>query len=113
MLYVSLYFFLTTLLLFSICYNFANLFCALKLHKVVFNDAIKSVTQDKERVIEDLRLRVELLTDETEKLRRLLHNAANESTDQFMTALASENQGLKVRYSSVFFYFCLFRIIFN
>ncbi|XP_068228950.1 RB1-inducible coiled-coil protein 1-like isoform X2 [Palaemon carinicauda] len=65
--------------------------------QVVFNDAIKSVTQDKERVIEDLRLRVELLTDETEKLRRLVHNAANESTDQFITALASENQGLKER----------------
>ncbi|KAK7079607.1 hypothetical protein SK128_015411 [Halocaridina rubra] len=65
--------------------------------QIVFNDAIKSVTQDKERVIEDLRLRVELLTDETEKLRRLLHNAANDSTDQFMTALASENQGLKER----------------
>ncbi|XP_069995576.1 RB1-inducible coiled-coil protein 1 isoform X3 [Penaeus vannamei] len=65
--------------------------------QVVFNDAIKSVTQDKERVIEDLRLRVELLTDETEKLRRLMHNAATESSDQIMTALATENQSLKER----------------
>ncbi|XP_063594910.1 RB1-inducible coiled-coil protein 1-like [Penaeus indicus] len=65
--------------------------------QVVFNDAIKSVTQDKERVIEDLRLRVELLTDETEKLRRLMHNAATESSDQIMTALATENQTLKER----------------
>lgn len=63
----------------------------------MFNDAIKSVTQDKERVIEDLRLRVELLTDETEKLRRLMHNAATESSDQIMTALATENQSLKVK----------------
>lgn len=63
----------------------------------MFNDAIKSVTQDKERVIEDLRLRVELLTDETEKLRRLMHNAATESSDQIMTVLATENQSLKVK----------------
>lgn len=64
--------------------------------QIVFNDAIKAVSQDKERVIEDLRLRVELLTDETEKLRRLMHNAAAESTDHLMGAIASENEALKV-----------------
>ncbi|XP_071549123.1 RB1-inducible coiled-coil protein 1 isoform X2 [Panulirus ornatus] len=65
--------------------------------QIVFNDAIKSVSQDKERVIEDLRLRVELLTDETEKLRRLMHSAAAESADHIMGALASENGALKER----------------
>ncbi|XP_069193835.1 RB1-inducible coiled-coil protein 1 isoform X1 [Procambarus clarkii] len=65
--------------------------------QIVFNDAIKSVTQDKERVIEDLRLRVELLTDETEKLRRLMHHAATESSDQLITALARENEVYKER----------------
>ncbi|XP_042209563.1 RB1-inducible coiled-coil protein 1-like [Homarus americanus] len=65
--------------------------------QIVFNDAIKSVSQDKERVIEDLRLRVELLTDETEKLRRLMHNAATGSTDHLMSALVSENEALKER----------------
>ncbi|XP_069936715.1 RB1-inducible coiled-coil protein 1-like [Cherax quadricarinatus] len=65
--------------------------------QIVFNDAIKSVTQDKERVIEDLRLRVELLTDETEKLRRLAHGASAEASEHFVSALVSENDGLKER----------------
>ncbi|KAG7153514.1 RB1-inducible coiled-coil protein 1-like, partial [Homarus americanus] len=69
--------------------------------QIVFNDAIKSVSQDKERVIEDLRLRVELLTDETEKLRRLMHNAATGSTDHLMSALVSENEALKSGASAV------------
>ena len=63
----------------------------------VFNDAIRSVSQDKERVIEDLRLRVELLTDETEKLRRMMNAAATDSPDQIMQAMAAENHSLKVR----------------
>lgn len=36
----------------------------------MFNVAFKEVSEDKGRVIEDLRLRVEFLTEETEKLRK-------------------------------------------
>ncbi|XP_076053799.1 autophagy-related 17 isoform X3 [Oratosquilla oratoria] len=57
-------------------------------NQVVFNEAIQSVIQGKEKVIEDLRLRVSLLTEESEKKKRM---SGGEMTDQML----SENRLLK------------------
>ena len=61
-----------------------------------FNHAIRTLTQDKERVIEDLRLRVHLLTDESEKLGRLLSKAAEESSEHLVKQMTKEIESLKV-----------------
>ena len=64
--------------------------------QIRFNNAIRTLEQDKERVIEDLKVRITVLTDDNDRIRKLLSKSSAESCEHIIQQMSKEIDTLKV-----------------